>query len=916
MIFELRINAKNRISVLQKSLTDLKLRVAGSINLEKHERACENAKILSVLNKKLEHRINNYSYEKERLESELDGARTKSSMFDEISKAMKETGTTVQRRIAIWHNRMAECQTNQLKAKREAAREKEKYENLKNSSDATFRRVEELEDLINQVQTERDLEVIEWETQQGLYEKTISGFEEERDRLYLTTTPSELKDTLPDRSLPIGEQLEAALRMLVERTRLMKSAQISYQHLENKYNEKLRDFQKTSNLLSASHLELKKLQHQLAVVELGKKDQQSEENGIDSDKSRIREAKALRFAHETTSSLQRQLDLKNEMVQKYRKMMQDMQANLEEKSNQNNQLILDLNKKIEIMTKREIERVQGRTEPKQQAEAADIEENIELLKEMQELIRSKEVALESLAKEFENFKSEIEAEKIHLQAENEQHKSRYLLALSEKSAAEEMAVKAEQELLEVKEMLNRPGVKDLSDVVSKLQLELQSKQLKNSQMKKSMEKLKSQLAVLAKELEESKISNYAGSSSAETLIQQKLANKISQLDLRLKRFKTFNIRANETNLKLQTENGELSLDIQRVSAELLSKNAEMASNSKNSKVSGNANTLASTISGILSQPSQLHKRHGSISNMKTSWEADKAQQKKMDTLKEKLKEKIAEHRALESSYQLLKDSHSRSEKDRLRLQTKLNKLLSESLPVPNVEQSKKIVELEGKIQVLQTALSKSIRKNSVVPLERVAPPLQKEAAIKTDELKREIDDLTNRHKEVQADCNKLDGENQKLKRTLRKDMEKLKKVDELMVANESLKREVLGLRKTAAKIDGHQAKIVENPKAILDLQDAIAEKEKVIQELLSPEVNETSRLSGENRRLKRELEMAQIRIGKLSNGHIKSDLSDENERLKSQTRLMEVELKKMQVELEDLSFNYKELVKQSLLAQK
>lgn len=65
--------------------------------------------------------------------------------------------------------------------------------------------MEQLEDFIIKLQNDHDLKIMEWQSEQTAYENSISLFEEERDRIYLTTSSNEARDILPDRKLPIGE---------------------------------------------------------------------------------------------------------------------------------------------------------------------------------------------------------------------------------------------------------------------------------------------------------------------------------------------------------------------------------------------------------------------------------------------------------------------------------------------------------------------------------------------------------------------------------------------------------------------------------------------------------------------------------------------------------------------------------------
>lgn len=118
---------------------------------------------------------------------------------------------------------------------------------------------------------------------------------------------------------------------------------------------------------------------------------------------------------------------------------------------------------------------------------------------------------------------------------------------------------------------------------------------------------------------------------------------------------------------------------------------------------------------------------------------------------------------------------------------------------------------------------------------------------------------------------RLQEENLKLRKTLRRETDRYKasltKTDELGIANEQMLKEIVGLRKLVSKVDTTNAtkdngiNIIEE---INHLKDQVKEKERMIQELMNPEQNETARLNAENRKLKREVEMWNIRVSKLT----------------------------------------------------
>ena len=537
VIFDLRMKTKNRIEILQKSLSDFRLRFCGSILIEKHERACDAAKRLSDINLGLEKKVEQMSKEKFDVETENNLLSAKASLYNELVSGIKETGSAVEKRLASWHSKMVEAQSQKLKYQRESQKERERYNALKESAEVNGKRVEELEDLIMEMQNEQDGKLLEWQTQQTAYEQMIAYFEEERDRLYLTTNAVEVRDLLPDRTLPVGEQLELSIRLLIERTRENKLLSIKNTQLENQLKESAKSLTETDHLLNVSNLELKKLQALNECIEKEAKNSADHgKDGILSDKSRIREAKALHFAHETTLSLQRQIEQKNDLIQKYRDMLQKVRADLREESSVKDSLITDLNTKIQELTQREIQRVQEIPEINSSKDEKDVIGDVKLIEEMQQLLEAKDLALKTLQNDSDQLMFEFNKEKSADEEEIAKLQQELVHMSEEKHLLKEKNTQLSIELGNITQVLSGPKVKDLSDVVKRLQNDVEAKDQKLTAQKKVIQNLKDQMVALSKEVNDVKSNDFAVSPNGEDLlIQQKMATKIASLETKHKK---------------------------------------------------------------------------------------------------------------------------------------------------------------------------------------------------------------------------------------------------------------------------------------------------------------------------------------------------------------------------------------------
>jgi hypothetical protein len=306
-------------------------------------------------------------------------------MSRELEEVLK-TPTAAQKRVMEWHKRLSEAETKAVLTERKLERLKEMSDLNQSNAEYYQQKVEELHDQLLFIQNDHDSRQLSWEQQQTEFEKMIAQYEEERDRLYLSTTAAELKDTLPDRSLPVGEQLEQALRKLIERTRQINFLNMRNEDLEGKLKGQLDSIQQTNQALNDTTYRMKKLEVELQRVRSASAVSNTTEvniqdDGLHSDRSRIREANALRAAHETMVSLQKQLKQKDDMVEKYRMMVQTVRNELTAKTMEHD-AIDQKNKELNLMLQREIVRFQKSEEEK--AHPVDREmysyANVELLK--------------------------------------------------------------------------------------------------------------------------------------------------------------------------------------------------------------------------------------------------------------------------------------------------------------------------------------------------------------------------------------------------------------------------------------------------------------------------------------------------------------------------------------------------------
>ncbi|KAH6583474.1 hypothetical protein BASA60_001435 [Batrachochytrium salamandrivorans] len=535
---------------------------------------------------------------------------------------------------------------------------------------------------------------------------------------------------------------------------------------------------------------------------------------------------------------------------------------------------------------------------------------------------------------------------------------------------------------ELKEKADIPLPKDLSEDVLKLEMAVKKRNSKIEDLKKVVNKLKSQVMQSVSGLAESTIRQSNESHNYQIQLEEKtstLTSKIIQLEGKIKQM------ASIINSHKQAD-AEFLIDINRVSSSLSTKEKELAKkcaenallqeklqnftastkviDSKDDQYAGLPHLIEKDVSIIEPDIPAYSKGVVSVSESGKAndiWEMEKKYIRKVDLLKKKL-------------------SESRSENDRLRLQSKLQAMTlriknakPESVCGPHgsdrepthdttkikhedmssmkntlatfkseLDLIKSKDELVAVIEHLKCLVAKLSSENRVLRSTSFSKsnPIDTPADLKgLEKESTESMEKLSRTEEVLGKIQRLEDENTKFRKLLRREIERNRKkddsVEEMKLSKQQLLIEVIGLRKAICNKDmpnfGHED-ILELKRRIVELQSQVSEKEQVIQSLLNPDADEQTRLTGENRRLKREVDMWRVRVTKLSAKIAEREVepppktyicSGDPSTTKPTVRTLQLEaankelkaeigrsdISTLRQELDDLKFNYKESVR-------
>ncbi|KAJ3022309.1 hypothetical protein HKX48_006496 [Thoreauomyces humboldtii] len=699
-IFHLRIEQKKRMRLSQKSVSELRSRLAGSVVLTKYERTCQRLRDIDARKVGLANDLEVLLAEKQHLEDQLAETTQKSSSLAELIETLKDHSASTER-LAAWHSKMSALQLADLRLQRELGKEREASNSAKRELTDTVAQLTQLEDAYAELQSETDSRQIEWEKRQDELENLIGQFEEERDHIFSDTSADDLRDVLPNRALPIGQQLETALRQLVDRSKVLKAQGVKISTLEGKLRTLEVENRESVDQLDKSRGDITSLRLELTATAIKPQVEQTpaplplvEAEPVDNRAEiRQREAAAIKIARESIDSLQRQLAAKDMLVEKYRGMLVSLREDMAQHQSEYSQALQERTETINNLADREVERLRKpphMTAPNH-AHPSTSDGDTATITEMMSLVSAKEAEIASLQVRLDQNIQDAERRQTKLK-DIEEGLRKNLISKQEEIDA--LAVKIE----EVEELLRdalvraaEPPSKKTLDLVLKLQEDLDSNDAKQARLKQVITELRTSMVETAESATKRIIENQHQRGDVEQTVQRRtheLRTKIADLETKLRAVSDASIHdetaaktaalANEQiaqrdrrieahvaeTRKLQGALRDLRLKVERLTEERNRFKQEVASATEKKVSQRPPSGSARKVSG-----GEVAAKDTDLSRDK--WELEKKHQRRLDGLKDKLADKTKEAEEAERTIATLRNTLNRTERERTRLQHKL-----------------------------------------------------------------------------------------------------------------------------------------------------------------------------------------------------------------------------------------------------
>ncbi|KAJ3152611.1 hypothetical protein HDU89_001304 [Geranomyces variabilis] len=667
VIFHLRMEQKSRTRTLQRSLSDLRTRLAGTVILDKYERACNRFRDIHARKRDLDERLVTLSTEKYALEARLAETTEKTRSLEELVDALKAQDSSAER-ITAWHRKMSVLQLAELRLQHELVREREAAQSAKRELNESLTRLHALEEDYVHLQSETDAREIKWEQE---LEAALSAAEQEREQILDGATAMEIKDILPDRSLPIGQQLEHALRQLAERSRIVKVQEAKLSKLEDTVRSVEDELMQSKADFTNLQLKFVEAHAPKSSPEQADSTTHLEPSVAKPDISRQREADAVRVAKASISAMQDQLTAKDALIEKYRTMLTHVRAEMEAHKEDYSAALQERTDQINALNDRELERLRKPHVSSQAGvpSADSKDDTSSAVVELTAMLSAKEVEIGGLQQRIKETTKEAEGGRTEIE---------YLRAqLDDKQREIDDAVSklevTKGELAEALRQAAEPNEEDTA-LIAKLQKELNFKATQASELTRTIQELRQSMVQTAENAARKNLTRQDGGADIEQVVQGRtkdLSRKIANLEAKLQ---SATLHAAEENRTLAARHAGEVRDC-RAKVEKLAKERDgLKREVASARV---ASTSRKSSSGNIAPPLATLTQE--------KWEVEKRLQRRIDSLREKLEAKTKEAADVTKTLTTMRETLHRTEREKTRLQHKVQSMSTQLTSVQKLE---------------------------------------------------------------------------------------------------------------------------------------------------------------------------------------------------------------------------------------
>ncbi|XP_051886600.1 centrosomal protein of 290 kDa isoform X2 [Pristis pectinata] len=774
-LYYARMEGRNKAKHLRQTIQSLRRQFSGALPLAQQEKfsktmiQLQNDKLKIMQDVKLAQE-KRAAAEDKALELEL-----KLKGLEELIRTLKDAKGA--QKVTEWHSKMEELRLQDLRMNRCLSKQKEEIKYLNNIITEQERTISDLEEETVQQNKFHEERLLAWDHRELELQRQLDMYEHQSNEVLNAALKfEEATGSIPDPNKPLPEQLNVALQKIREHVHTILETQATCRTLEEKLKEKEASLWKAEqNVLSRDQV-INELRLRLPATAHREKmlADLSTKTELDGESR-----KALKVAHQTITNLQARLDQKEEVLQKYQRLLTRAHQDQEEIAKKHEEDLKALHLKLDSYADASLNKFKEAAAElmKKPSLPVPTSKHLVRLAELEQTVAEQDHSLTTLVDKLKAATTELEKQKDITQlkmTESETEKAR----LEEKHAAELKELQNEVNKL-------RSSNLELAKEVQYLQTELEAQKQANTRaptttMKNLVERLKGQLALKEKQQKalskalldlraemtshaEQQIIYQAAQKEGQLNVQQIVDKHTKELRARVEEL-TEQLAATKENMKsckskeaataaeIDTLNGELHKkqrvlnrlqtekeELEKENGELRKKINRLSSSMQNKTEADNKQTVIDELQKKIKRlECELDKKVASeqierkvLKEDKTSreeivkWEEGKKWQARVEGAKNKLKEKEKEVEALTRQVTTLKELYAKVDQEKGCLQRKLKArgiTVDQVIGVRTMECDREIEDLRRKNMELQDQME-SLRQQQALPRDSVVEDL-------------------------------------------------------------------------------------------------------------------------------------------------------------------------------------------------
>ncbi|XP_062914429.1 centrosomal protein of 290 kDa isoform X2 [Mobula hypostoma] len=848
-LYYARMEGRNKAMHLRQTIQSLRRQFSGALPLAQQEKFSRTMLQLQSDKLKIMQDVKLAQEERAAAEDKALELELKLKGLEELIGTLKDAKGA--QKVTEWHSKIEELRLQDLRMNRCLNKQKEEIKYLTNIISEQEHTINDLEEETVQQNKFHEERLLAWDHRELELQRQLDMYEHQSNEVLKAALKfEEATGSIPDPNKPLPEQLNVALQKIREHVHTILQTQATCRTLEEKLKEKEAALWKAEqNVLSRDKV-INELRLRLpatadrekVIADLSAKTEHEEES-----------RKALKVAHQTIRNLQARLDQKEEVLQKYQRLLTRAHQDQEEIAKKHEEDLKALHLKLDSYADASLNKFKEAAVELMKKPALPVvtSKHLVRLAELEHTVAEQDHSLSTLVDKLKAATTELEKQKDITELkmrESETEKAR----LEEKHAAELKELHNEASEL-------RSSNLEMAKEVQYLQTELEAQKQANTRaptttMKNLVERLKGQLAL--KEKQQKALSKALLDLRAEMTshAEQQIIYQASQKEGQLNVQQIVDKHTKELRVRVEELTEQLAATKENVKS---CKNKEAATAAEIDSLNGELHKKQRALNKLQTEKAELEKENEELrkkinrlsSSIQSKTEADNKQtiidelQRKIKRLENELDKKVTSEQTERKVSK--EDKTSREEivkweegkKWQARLEGAKNKLKEKEKEVETLtKQITTVKELYAKVDHEKTCLQRKLKARGIT--------VDQVVGVRTMESDREIEDLRRKNVELQDQM-----ENLRQQQALPRDSV----VEDLTLKNRYLHEKVQALERQL------KMSIPSRPSTSGYGSDALSQKEQQLQK-------ENLNLSADNMELRFQLEQANKDLPRLKSG--------------------------------------------------